>query len=189
MTVGKRGAHFIAIIGGKKTGKTTLATFLVERLVRRGHRVVSIKHIHHRGFSMDTPGKDSWRLAEAGSQTVVVISPDEMSQITKLRYRPNTQLLPLAVQAALLTRPDIIVIDGFASMLHVLPQRLLTIVMAKHRDDLSTSMRKARRPVFAISGLIANRTHEETHEGIPIFKYPRQRERLFKAISRKLVLT
>ena len=186
LLVGKRRRHFIAIIGGKKTGKTTLATFLVQRLVRKGYRVASIKHIHHRGFSMDTPGKDSWRLAKAGSYTVVVISPDEMAQITRLRYRPNTQLLPLAVQAASVAQPDIIVIDGFASTLRVLPRPLLTIVMAKDGCDLSTSMRKAHRPIFAISGLIADASHDGTYEGIPIFEYPRERERLFKAISKKL---
>lgn len=116
--VGRRGARFIAIVGSKKTGKTTLATFLVHRLVRKGYRVASIKHVHHRGFSMDTPGKDSWCLTKAGSHTVVVISPDEMGQVTRLGNGLNRQLFPLAVKTASSIRPDIIVIEGFASMLH-----------------------------------------------------------------------
>jgi hypothetical protein len=74
-------------------------------------------------------------------------------------------------------------------MLHLLPQRLLTILMAEHRDGLSTSMKKARSSVFAISGLIADASHDGTRRGIPLFKYPSERERLFKAISKKLELT
>lgn len=187
--MGKRRARFLAIVGSKKSGKTTLVTFLVHCLVRKGYRVASIKHVHHRGFSMDTPGKDSWRHTKAGSHTVVIISPDEMAQITRLRHGSNKQLLQSAVQAALGIRPDIVVIDGFASMLRTLSQSVVTIVMAKDWDDLLTSIRRVRRSIFAISGLIAMASHDETHNGIPIFKYPRERERLFKAVLKRLQLT
>ena len=138
---------------------------------------------------MDTPGKDSWRLTKAGSHTVVIISPDEMAQITRLRYGSNRQLLQLAVQAAIGIRPEVVVIDGFASMLRALSQPVVTIVMAKDWDDLAASTGRVRRPVFAISGVIASATQHGTHNGIPIFKYPKERERLFKAISKRLQLT
>ncbi len=187
--VGRRGARFIAIVGSKKTGKTTLATFLVHRLVRKGYRVASIKHVHHRGFSMDTPGKDSWCLTKAGSHTVVVISPDEMGQVTRLGNGLNRQLFPLAVKTASSIRPDIIVIEGFASMLHSFSRPFVTIVMAKDEGDLSRSLGRVRCSVFAISGRIAETASKASHNGIPILKYPKDHERLFKAISKTLQLT
>jgi molybdopterin-guanine dinucleotide biosynthesis protein B len=186
---GRDRPSFIAVVGSKKTGKTTLATFLVHRLVTKGYRVASMKHVHHRGFSIDTPGKDSWRLTKAGSHTVVIISPDEMGQITKLLHASNKQLFPLALQAALAVRPDIVVIDGFASMLRALSHPLVTIVMAKDANDLSASMGRVGRCVFAISGPIAMANQNRSHNEVPIFSYPRERERLFKAISKRLQLT
>lgn len=84
---------------------------------------------------MDTPGKGSWCLTKAGSHTVVIISPDELGQITRLRHSSNRQLFRLAIQAVLGILPDII--DGFASMLHAFSRPLLTIVMAKDEHDLS----------------------------------------------------
>jgi hypothetical protein len=91
----------------------------------------------------------------------------------------------LAIHAGLCIRPDIIIIDGFASMSHAFSVPLLTIVMAKSENDISRTMRRVRRPVFAISGQIA----KASHNGIAIFKYPRERELLFKAISKTLQLT
>jgi len=184
---GRRRPSFIAVVGSKKTGKTTLATFLVHRLVRKGYSVASIKHVHHRGFSMDTPGTDSWRLAKAGSRTVVVISPDEMAQTTRLGQR--LQLFPMAVKAALGIRPDVIVIEGFASMLHSFSNPLAIIVMARDEDDLLRSLNRVPRSVVAISGSIAETTSKTGHNGIPILKYPTDRERLLRAISKSLRLT
>jgi molybdopterin-guanine dinucleotide biosynthesis protein len=138
---------------------------------------------------MDTPGKDSWRLTKAGSQTVVIISPDEMGQITRLRQGSNRQLLALAIHAALCIRPDIIIIDGFASMLHAISVPLLTIVMAKNENDLSRTMRRVPRPVFAISGQIAETASKANRDGIPIFKYPADRQLLLRALSKTLQLT
>jgi molybdopterin-guanine dinucleotide biosynthesis protein MobB len=186
---GGRGVCFIDIVGSKKSGKTTLATFLVRRLVRKGYRVASIKHVHHRGFSIDTPGKDSWRLTKAGSHTVVVISPDEMGQITSFKHISNRRLFPLAVKTALGIRPDIIVIEGFASMPHVSSRRLVTIVMARDEDDLSSTLDRVHHPVFAISGRIAETASGANHDGIPILKYPTDRELLLRTISRALCLT
>jgi molybdopterin-guanine dinucleotide biosynthesis protein B len=52
-------------MGSKNAGKTTVAEFLVERFVRDGLRVAAVKHIHHE-FTIDTQGKDTWRLSKKG---------------------------------------------------------------------------------------------------------------------------
>lgn len=178
------GPRFIAIVGAKKTGKTTLATFLVQRLVRRGYRVVSMKHVHHRNFSLDSPGRDSWRLTKAGSRAVVIISPDEITQIIRPERGSNREGLAFAVKTALSIRSNFIVLEGFSSMLRAFPHPLLTIVMANSEEDLSRSMARVRRSVFAISGRIADNTTEPRRNGIPILKYPADRERLFRGIAK-----
>ncbi|EIC23349.1 molybdopterin-guanine dinucleotide biosynthesis protein B [Thiorhodovibrio frisius] len=55
------------------TGKTTLLTRLLPVLRARGLRLGYLKHAHH-GFDLDTPGKDSYLLREAGASAVLIAS-------------------------------------------------------------------------------------------------------------------
>lgn len=65
----------VHIVGRKNSGKTTLIVELAEYFCRRGLRLGTIKHTHHR-HELDTPGKDSHRHRLAGAQTVAVLSPE-----------------------------------------------------------------------------------------------------------------
>lgn len=51
---------------GSGIGKTTLLTNLIPILTARGLRLSVIKHAHHT-FDIDHPGKDSYRIREAGA--------------------------------------------------------------------------------------------------------------------------
>ncbi len=53
---------------------------MVRELKQRGYRLAVIKHSHH-DFDIDQPGKDSWRLSQAGSDVVAVSSPNKMALI------------------------------------------------------------------------------------------------------------
>jgi molybdopterin-guanine dinucleotide biosynthesis protein B len=63
----------IHIVGRKNHGKTQLVVELVEEFTRRGLRVGTIKHTHHR-HELDRPGKDSHRHRTSGSAVVGVLS-------------------------------------------------------------------------------------------------------------------
>ncbi len=56
----------LTVVGTKNTGKTTLVTMLVQELVKRGHKVGTIKHTHH---DFDLEGKDTWKHRKAGART------------------------------------------------------------------------------------------------------------------------
>lgn len=73
----------ISIVGKSKSGKTTLIENLVPELKRRGYRVGTIKHDVH-GFQLDREGKDTWRHAQAGVDTVVISSPQKAAGIKKV---------------------------------------------------------------------------------------------------------
>lgn len=64
----------IHIVGRKNSGKTTLVCDLVAELTRRGLRVATIKHTHHR-HELDTPGKDSHKHRESGAAAVGILTP------------------------------------------------------------------------------------------------------------------
>jgi len=73
----------VAVVGFKKSGKTTVVEGLVRELVKRGYRVGTIKHIREEEFSIDVPGKDTWRHAQAGASMIVSLAPREVATITK----------------------------------------------------------------------------------------------------------
>jgi len=97
----------ISVVGKSGVGKTTFLEKLIAELKRRGHRVATIKHDVH-GFEIDRPGKDSWRLAQAGSDSVVIASPQRLALIKRLNGE-----MTLSEIAALLTDVDIILTEGY----------------------------------------------------------------------------
>jgi len=70
----------VSIVGKTGSGKTQLIERLISEFKRRGYRVATVKHCPA-GMEVDKPGKDSWRFAEAGSDAVVVSSPDKLACI------------------------------------------------------------------------------------------------------------
>ena len=87
------------------TGKTTLLEKVIRLLTERGVRVAVIKHDRH-GFEMDRPGKDSYRHAQAGAETVVLCSPEKTAVLEK-------RGLSLAQCARRITGADVILVEGF----------------------------------------------------------------------------
>ena len=75
--------QIISIVGKPRSGKTTLLQGLITELKRRGLRVATIKHSTHE-FKLDSPGKDSWLLAQAGSELVLFNSPQSLAYIRKV---------------------------------------------------------------------------------------------------------
>lgn len=98
----------ITVIGKSKSGKTTLLEGLVRELSGRGYRVATVKHHSHAGFEIDTPGKDSWRFAQAGSQQVVIAAPDKFATYRKLEGE-----LSLDGIAAEIRDMDVILVEGY----------------------------------------------------------------------------
>lgn len=98
----------ITVIGKSGSGKTTLIEKLVRELGQRGYRLAAVKHHSHAGFEIDTPGKDSWRFAQAGSQQVVIAAPDKFATYWKLDHE-----LSLDEVAAEIHDVDLILVEGY----------------------------------------------------------------------------
>ena len=75
----------VSVVGKSGTGKTTLMVKLIAELKRRGYRVATVKHDVH-SFDIDTPGKDSWRHAAAGSDVVFIASPQKLAMVRRLDH-------------------------------------------------------------------------------------------------------
>lgn len=93
------------------TGKTTLLTHLIPIFKRRGLSVGLIKHSHH-NFQIDQPGKDSFRLREAGASPVMLVSTHRRAIITEFQdiTEPDLDEQLLAFDQSGL---DLILVEGF----------------------------------------------------------------------------
>ncbi len=93
------------------TGKTTLLTQLIPVLKARGLRIGLIKHSHH-NIQIDQPGKDSFRLREAGASPVMLVSSHRRAVITEFAeaHEPDLNEELLAFDQSEL---DLILVEGF----------------------------------------------------------------------------
>ena len=98
----------VCVVGKTGAGKTHVIEMLVAELKNRGYRVATIKHSAH-GFDLDQPAKDSWRHAQAGSDAVVISSPQKFALIRKVDHDSSLAELSRFIGSDF----DIILAEGF----------------------------------------------------------------------------
>ena len=100
---------------GSGAGKTTLLTTLIPLLKEMGIRVSVIKHAHHK-FDIDHPGKDSYKIREAGAVQTLVSSNKRWALMTELPASKDENQLPeLEVLLTELdpTMADLVMVEGY----------------------------------------------------------------------------
>ena len=101
--------RLVSVIGKKNSGKTTLVVALVRELVRRGHRVMTIKHGAH-AFEMDQKGRDTWRhMHEGGAERVVMETPGSRIVIAHTEAEAG----PRELSKLFLGDAHFVVVEGF----------------------------------------------------------------------------
>jgi molybdopterin-guanine dinucleotide biosynthesis protein MobB len=101
--------RIISVIGRKNAGKTTLAVALASELVRRGHRVMTIKHGHHPAEA-DRYGSDTWRhFHEGRAERVLIASP----ALRVLFERSPDTYDPVSLARQYMQGADIVLTEGY----------------------------------------------------------------------------
>ena len=101
--------RIISVIGRKNAGKTTLAVALASELVRRGRRVMTIKHGHHPAEA-DRKGSDTWRhFHEGRAERVLIASPD----LRVLFERTPDDYDPVGLARQYMHGADIVLTEGY----------------------------------------------------------------------------
>lgn len=95
--------------GPSGSGKTTLIEALIPTLMRRGVRVGTIKHAHH-GATLDVPGKDSHRHANAGAACVLLLGPGQAGFFVPRDAEPDRD--PWLEYFA--GRVDLVLVEGYS---------------------------------------------------------------------------
>ena len=91
------------------SGKTTLIAQVIDWLRLQGFTVSAIKHTHH-GFDLDSPGKDSWRMREAGAGEVWLVSNRRSVLMQEFRDRAEPTVPELVARMA---PCDVVIVEGF----------------------------------------------------------------------------
>jgi molybdopterin molybdotransferase len=98
----------VSIVGKSQSGKTVLMEQLIAEFKRRGYKIAALKHSRG-GMEIDHPGKDSWRYAQAGSDAVLISSPDKLAFIKSVDHDLDIEeILPIVGPEF-----DLVLVEGF----------------------------------------------------------------------------
>ncbi len=100
----------VSFVAPSGTGKTTLLVGVIENLKARGLRVGAVKHDAHR-IELDTEGKDSWRLRQAGADSTLLMGRDQLAWFGTEEERPSLD----ETVSLFFGRVDVILVEGFRS--------------------------------------------------------------------------
>jgi len=168
----------IAVVGSKKSGKTTAIETLVQGLTKRGYKVATVKHIPESDFTIDTKGKDTWRHAKAGARTIISVAPNEIATIKKAdttKYGLE-QLIKDCEDDA-----EIIIIEGFRKLIGQNP-KVPKIVAVKATEEILDAS-KHFKPILTFIGPIPA---EAVEMKIPYVDTLKEQERLVDLVDKKV---
>lgn len=144
----------IDVIGYKDSGKTSIVEKIIRRISEQGYRTCVFKHVHDPSFSIDTPGKDSWRVREAGAEKVVLVSEKERAVIERFELRGERLESLLALGDGF----DLIILEGFKSIKPA-QMDIHYLLAARNEADIS-QLSKGRKNILFINSLIAVRNKQ-----------------------------
>lgn len=168
----------VAIVGTKKSGKTTTTENLIRELTKRGHKVAAIKHVSEPEFTIDTQGKDTWRFAQAGATTIVSVAANEVATIHKV------PIDEVKIDALLreCEGNDVVLIEGLKKRLAKF-ERIPKIVVVKSREE-AVSASEAYKPILAFSGPYNT---ENVNSTVPYANALKNPEKLADIIEERLL--
>lgn len=141
-----KNSMILGFYGESNTGKTTLITKIIERLVSESLTVATVK-ITDKKIGLDKEGKDTWRHSEAGSKLVVLSSPNETDFILK----ENININEVIQQINRLGEYDIILIEGAKNpdipkiRIGEIPERENTILT--YKDDFEEIIKTIKNTI------------------------------------------
>lgn len=168
----------VAVVGSKKSGKTTAVETLVHGLVGKGYTVATVKHISEPNFTVDTKGKDTWRHAEAGASTVISVAPNELAVIRKV---DTTKYSLEQMTRNCEDDVEIIILEGFKKLIGQDPT-VPKIVAAKTTEEVLEAS-KHFKPILTFVGAIST---EAKKLKIPYVDVLKEQQRLVDLVDEKI---
>ncbi|MEM2578455.1 MAG: molybdopterin-guanine dinucleotide biosynthesis protein MobB [Candidatus Bathyarchaeia archaeon] len=162
----------VAIVGGKRSGKTTVIQCLTRELRRRGYSVGLVKEMSGVNW-IDILGKEMWKYGEAGAEIMAGVAINE----TVLFIKRKLNLMELA---AFFTGFDYLLLEGFED-----EKAVVRVIAAKNAAEAQEFYNDL---TIAISGIIAECKEEAGKAlmlGVPIFNCMMETEKLADVVEKK----
>lgn len=136
----------IAVVGSKSSGKTTTIEALTRELTARGYKIAVVKHIPEPDFTIDTKGKDTWRFAQSGAETIISVASSEIATIEKVKAKD----FPLEEILRKCKGYDIVFLEGFKNFVsgkkHI--AKIVVVGSAKEASEATKNF----EPILAFTG-------------------------------------
>ena len=171
----------VAVVGSKKSGKTTAIETLVKGLTKRGYKVATVKHIPETDFTIDTEGKDTWRHAKAGASTVLSVAPNELTVIRKV---DTTKYSLEQIVTECEDDAEIIILEGFKKLIEQNPT-VPKIVAVKTTDEVLEAS-EHYKPILTFVGPIPT---EAAKLKIPYVDMLKDPEKLVDLLNQKVAIS
>jgi molybdopterin-guanine dinucleotide biosynthesis protein MobB len=135
----------VAVVGSKRSGKTTTVEALIKELTKRGHRVAAVKHISEQDFTIDTKGKDTWRYAQAGAKTIISIAADEIATVEKVSKSLSLEELLERCKGY-----DLVFLEGFKKL--VSKKKTIPKIVVVRSTEEALEAKKTYDPIISFTG-------------------------------------
>lgn len=168
----------VAVVGSKKSGKTTAVETLVSGLTKRGYKVATVKHIPETDFTIDTEGKDTWRHAKAGAHTVMSVAPNELTVIRKV---DTTKYSLEQIVTKCEDDVEIMILEGFKKLIEQNPT--VPKIMAVKTTDEVLEASEHYKPILTFVGPIPTEAAKLEIPYVDVLKEP---EKLVDLVDEKI---
>jgi molybdopterin-guanine dinucleotide biosynthesis protein B len=169
-----------AIIGTKKSGKTTIAEALISNFVKDGFKVIAIKNVHEGHLTFASNLKDSWRLFQAGAKIAIAISPNELEFIKKINEEEKSleNLFKLTQEEV-----EVAFLEGFKEL--VLERKeIAKILVVKNADEVYEFLKNSNN-VIAITGELNESSIKKLNQfQIPVLNYKKHMDELIDLVKK-----
>jgi molybdopterin-guanine dinucleotide biosynthesis adapter protein len=152
-------SSIVSFIGYSKSGKTASIESIITHLTAKNVNCIAFKHIHRENFTIDTPGKNTWRYSQAGAKIVTSQCDSESAVIFNWKVNP-IHLIPVIEKMAEIEHkfndqsPVIVLMEGYREI----PEK--KILCVKKCNEIEPQLDPT---VIAISGAICSDKLEKQH--------------------------
>jgi molybdopterin-guanine dinucleotide biosynthesis protein MobB len=175
----------IFFLGYTGSGKTTAIECVARGLTKSGWKVGTLKHIHDPTFTIDTPGKDTWRHANSGASVVIALAPNEMTMIKKCDTI-NSDLdgiMRIFKEDSI----DYVLVEGLHREFNKRRGNgeVLHIICSATEEDLLELLKRHPQPI-CIAGVITSVgkfQNEEYLHGIPLVRFPEETSKVLRMLD------
>jgi len=173
----------IAVVGGKKSGKTTTIETLIRHLAKEGYKIGAVKHIPEPNFTIDQKGKDTWTYAQSGATMIIAVSAREIATIEKTDSRGQslTEILRKCKNC------DLVFMEGFRDLV-AKNRKIYKIVILSSEEQAAEDL-KIFEPILAFTGPYHLKTTGKWPPYVDILRSPQELIDLVEKLVSKRVTT